>query len=264
MNALYRSGVDGLENIEVACISPPGRGLRHSEPFVTDMATMVQHIVDAMIMFFDMPYGIFGHSMGSLIGYEVICEIARRGLPPPLFFVASAECAPHVLGSNADGHVDLALLRTLSDAAFVEKVGSEWGFMSLSDVADPAVLSVVLPPLRADLALLESYTTQQHRRVNGVRESDTQQVRVLPCPVVVLGGQEDSSISMDMLRTWEDCCKQKEDFLVQLFEGGHFYMEEHHAPVMAFLQRHVEVHPNATRTIPQILPCFTLPLVIYR
>eukprot|EP00041_Stephanoeca_diplocostata_P017327 m.347085 g.347085 ORF g.347085 m.347085 type:complete len:2908 (+) comp20667_c0_seq20:342-9065(+) len=226
------SASDGLDNIEVACISPPGRSLRHGEPFHTDMAVMVPQIVDAMVMFFDMPYAILGHSMGSLVGYEVICEISRRGLPPPLLFVASSECAPHALRSDTVGHVDMASLRGLSDAEFVEKVGSEWGFMQLADIADAATLSLVLPPLRADLDLMDAYAMAQ--------QNTSKHIRPLPCPMIAFGGEDDHSVSMDMLRTWKDCCQNDQNFHAHLFSGGHFYMENHRKPVLAYLQKSLE------------------------
>jgi hypothetical protein len=57
----------------------------------------------------------FGHSLGSLVAYEVTLELRRRGLPLPAFLIASSSPAPQLHAPDDVGE-------GLSPAEFVDKV----------------------------------------------------------------------------------------------------------------------------------------------
>jgi surfactin synthase thioesterase subunit len=71
-----------------------------------------------MGMFFDRPFGFFGHSLGSLLVYEVALELRRRALPTPIFLAVSANTAPQMHTPDEVGEVG----EGLSATDFVDKV----------------------------------------------------------------------------------------------------------------------------------------------
>jgi pyochelin biosynthetic protein PchC len=71
---------------------------------------------------------------------------------------------------------------------------------------DPEMHELVLPPLRAELRLAETY-----RFVEGP---------ALGCPITALGGTADD-ITRDELAAWQRHTQAA--FAVDQFEGGHFY-----------------------------------------
>lgn len=198
----YRTWSDALDTVEVVAIHPPGRGSRTSEPLLTDMSEMVTQIVDAMTIYFDIPYGLFGHSLGALVGYEIVCEIHRRGLPPPLFYMASGEDAPHAFRDLTPIQQTTCTFQGLSDADFANEVGAQWGLIPKSILSNPELLPLVLPSLRADLEMFAAYTPSSDANADA-----SGSICTLPCPVVALGGRKDATVSEAMLQSWSACCE---------------------------------------------------------
>lgn len=92
--SLYREWASALAPwIEVQPVQLPGRESRFDEPPLTSMADLVQEILDPIGPYLDLPIAVFGHSMGALIGYELVRRLQRRqpvrygqrtpGLQPP-------------------------------------------------------------------------------------------------------------------------------------------------------------------------------------
>src|SRR6185295_19672066 len=51
------------------------------------------------------PYAIFGHSMGSLIAYELVQKIKARKLSGPIHAFFSGSCAPHLRDEKKTYHL---------------------------------------------------------------------------------------------------------------------------------------------------------------
>ncbi|OPG07002.1 hypothetical protein B1L11_31630 [Microbispora sp. GKU 823] len=159
-----------------------------------------------------LPYALFGHSMGGMLGYRLTrLLLAEGGAPPPaLLAVASWP----VRGATAAGLPD----PDDSDDGFLAALGALGGLPP--EVADdPAMLALTLPVARADFTLCRSYAYRDEPP--------------LPVPVAVFGGTEDLVAPPVSLEEWRD---HTEDFLgTRLYEGGHFFLREHLAPLAASL-----------------------------
>src|SRR5271155_4262724 len=80
--------------IELVAIELAGRNLRAQEPFSTDLRAAAAAIVPEILTLADRPLGLFGHSMGALIAFELTLQLERRGLAPACAFLAACP-APH-------------------------------------------------------------------------------------------------------------------------------------------------------------------------
>src|SRR5690349_13710103 len=71
----------------------PGRGARWREPLLTNIHKMAHDAFEQIRNDLTQPYAIYGHSMGSLIGYLLTKKILAYGLPAPmhLFFSGAHE-----------------------------------------------------------------------------------------------------------------------------------------------------------------------------
>ena len=82
------------ERIEVVPVEYAGRGVRAKEPLASSLAEMLEDAIRYCKEYRDrnVPYAVFGYSMGTLLGYEML---VRGGLSGELihFFVA-AEVSP--------------------------------------------------------------------------------------------------------------------------------------------------------------------------
>ena len=112
---IYRSWPQHLHpQIEAVAVELPGRAARFGEPPVSDCAALVGAIADAFEATpgylpggagaagadgggaLVLPYGLFGHSMGALLAFELAHALRARGHPPPVCLVASGARAPQV------------------------------------------------------------------------------------------------------------------------------------------------------------------------
>jgi pyochelin biosynthetic protein PchC len=83
--------------------------------------------------------------------------------------------------------------------------------------AEPDLLSLLLPALRADIAAIETYSPQR-------REP-------LDCPILAIGGADDRLTPRSHLEEWH--VQTRHDLRVRIFPGGHFYLEQCRDAVLA-------------------------------
>lgn len=190
--------------VQVCPILLPGRESRFSEPpyiriqaLLEDMAKQLEPWLD------DIPYVVFGHSMGSLLAFEWVRRLQRDRHPLPAWLFLSGRRAPDLPG-------DPELLHALPDREFIDKLMQRYEGIHAQILQDRELLDFFLPILRADIALVESY-----RFV----ESEP-----LDCPITVFAGLNDPSVDWDQMLAWKRHTRQR--FAVQFFQGGHFYPQE--------------------------------------
>lgn len=58
-------------NVELVAVQPPGRAERMSEPAHVSMAPLVEEIFRALQPFLELPFVLFGHSLGSWVAFEL-------------------------------------------------------------------------------------------------------------------------------------------------------------------------------------------------
>src|SRR5690606_21665412 len=92
--AVYRPWSSHLTpDVELHCVQLPGRGWRLREAPLRDLRALAGQVAEAIAALDDLPFAIFGHSMGSWLGLEVVRRLEELGRPPVRFF-ASGRQAP--------------------------------------------------------------------------------------------------------------------------------------------------------------------------
>jgi medium-chain acyl-[acyl-carrier-protein] hydrolase len=200
--SVYRPWVAPLSNaaVEVWPIQLPGRENRLAEPPYDDMCALVSRLADEFAPYLGpLPYAFFGHSVGASVGFELLREIRRRGLPGPRLLIVSAQRPPHRPAPDVPAH-------HLSRDQLVAKMRRYAG-TAPELFEDRALIDLVLPTLRADLALVErgGWTPEEP----------------LTCPIAVLGGSDDSTVRPAELPAWADLTSGPTR--VELLPGDHFY-----------------------------------------
>ncbi|WP_424186642.1 thioesterase II family protein [Actinokineospora sp. G85] len=162
--------------IEVAPVQLPGRGerVRH-----TPLSTWDDLMADvlARVGEHDGPVALFGHSLGALLAFECARALSAAGREP-LWLFASGHRAPHLAMREAP-------ISHLPDDEFVAALS---GSPTAAALADPAFRDLLLPMLRADFTVSETYS---------FTEADP-----LRCPLTVLGGTEDPDVNAAELVAW--------------------------------------------------------------
>ena len=181
-------------DIEVSAVQLPGRESRFLEAPVTAMESAVDELAPTILSTVDLPFAFFGHSMGALLAYHVARRLAEDGSPLPQRLYVSARRAPH-LGDREPIHL-------LPDAEMLARLGD-----SRIAQLDPELREMILPILRADLTMCETY-----RYAPGPP---------LPCPITAFGGRDDELADESEIVAWR--LHTSAEFEVRIFPGGHFY-----------------------------------------
>jgi surfactin synthase thioesterase subunit len=134
--------------VQVTAIQLPGREDRIQDRANDRLDSLLHELVPVLAGAVDGPYALFGHGLGALIAYEAARRLVERGAPPPLHLFVSALGAPH-----APYRSDF--VSGLPEPEFKRAMAALSGFPE--DVAWDASLSPLLPTLRADFQLRESY-----------------------------------------------------------------------------------------------------------
>jgi medium-chain acyl-[acyl-carrier-protein] hydrolase len=186
--------------VQVCPVLLPGREMRLSEQAYTDLDTLVEGIAGQLQPWLDIPYAIFGHSMGSLLAFEWVRKLQRERQSMPVWLFLSGRRAPDdESGENS--------LHSLPDPEFLRELTRLYEGIPPEILHVPELMEVFLPVLRADIAVVESYR---------FREDEP-----LDCPMTVFAGMQDASVDWDQLLAWKRQTSRR--FAVQLLPGGHFY-----------------------------------------
>jgi len=211
--AAFRSWHQALpRSLDVCAVQLPGRANRMGEPAMRAIPAMVDALLPALIPNLDLPFAFFGHSMGSALAYAVTHELARRSAPLPVHLFVSGRRPPRIPDPDPPLH-------PLSDADFIAEINRRYGGIPPEVLAEPDLMALLLPTLRADLLALETY--------------DPPAAAPLPCPVSAFGGADDPRTPRTHLEAWRD--ETRGAFRSRVFPGGHFYLEARRDEVLADL-----------------------------
>lgn len=197
---IFKSWADSLpDSIEVIGIELPGRGRRFSEPFIYDMGLAVDLLYESIKGYLDLPFAFYGHSNGALLAFELTKKIiSKLGISPQKVFIA-AKRSPH-LGAEYPLH-------RLDDQSFTQVIRDYKGTPA-QVFANPELLELYLPILRADFALSENYIF-----------SDQQPLAV---EAVLIAGNQDQIASVAEVFAWEDLFASPPD--QEILVGDHFFL----------------------------------------
>ncbi|MHC0433605.1 thioesterase II family protein [Streptomyces sp. O3] len=180
----------------------PGRGARFSEELPADLDDLAAPVVAALPADVD-DLVVLGHSMGSLVAFEVTRRLVAAGRPPRALIVSACR-APYLKNPS------VVLPERLSDDELVAAI-KERGGTDDAILDEPELREIVLPSIRADFGIDDVY------RFTG-------ELPAVTCPVTVLGGDSDPVAPPEVLTGWSDVTNGQVEHV--LFPGGHFYFQE--------------------------------------
>lgn len=200
------------EEVEVVGVQLPGRQERLREKPVTQVEALIQPLAQALQPYTDLPFYFFGHSLGAMISFELTRYLCDFTAVQPQTLIVSGRHAPQVRSTFPKIH-------RLDDQAFLEGV-KHYDGLPAEVLAHEELIQLILPALRADFTLSETYFYQP--------------APPLPHPIAAIGGTDDRSVPTTNLEAWQK--QTRAGFSMQLIDGGHFYFEEQPAAFFTALQ----------------------------
>lgn len=201
--SIFRLWADKLpEEVEVCPIFLPGHERRMREPPFKRLQPLVEALEQALLPFMDVPFAFFGHSMGTLISFELIRHLRRNQQAGPVHLFASSFRAPQLPDRNPPLH-------QLPDAEIIDML-TRIGGTPQSILQHAELMKMLIPIMRADFELCETYVYAPEPP--------------LDCPITAFGGEQDMLVSAQELEIWRT--QTRGPFSVNLFPGDHFFLHD--------------------------------------
>lgn len=198
-----------LPDVEILAAQLPGREQRLREAPLRDLGPLVDGLADALATLpqpaaTPLPLAVLGHSMGALVGFA-LCRALRGQSSPSRLFVAGAR-APHRPPRRP--------LHALPLPELLDELVAMGG-LSPQARAEPLLIELIEPALRADLHLAEAHVLPA--------------APPLSIPIHVFGGRDDGRVLVAELEAWRDATTVH--CTIDILPGGHFFVVERAADV---------------------------------
>lgn len=215
--SIFRNWPEYLSSdIEVCAIQLPGRESRFGESALTCLNKMVTQLVDVMEPYMDRPFVFYGHSMGTLIAFELARELRRQQKSGPLQLLVSGRCAPHIQDPCKQLH-------HLPEAEFIQGL-RDYNGTPEAVFNNSELMELIVPLIRADFTVCETFKYKQELP--------------LECPISAFAGVDE--VSSRFLQEWNE--QTTNNFESELFSGDHFFINTEQEKFVSALSKRLEYH----------------------
>ena len=189
-------------DIEVCGIQLPGRENRLREQPFESIAELAPALAEGILPLLDRPFAFYGHSLGGKIAFEVARALRRKRSALPCHIFVGACHAPQLSWPFPQLH-------DLVEAELIEGIQKRYGGIPHQILEDAELRALLVPALRADLRLMETY-----------RHSSESP---LDCAITAFGGLADTSVGRADLEAWRfQTCNA---FDLRMVAGDHFFLQ---------------------------------------
>ena len=199
--------------VELYCLQLPGRSKRIKEPPLTHFREVVTEAAKALLPLTDRRFAFFGHSLGAVIGFEVARWLLSNEQRIPEILFVSGRRAPQIADDGES-------TQEMNDEQFIARL-SELQGTPPELLADKEFLQFILPRLRADFKMIETYEYVDSGP--------------LPCFITAFGGTEDEESCEGRLEAWSR--QTSRGFSQYMIKGNHFFLHDRERELLTLLRR---------------------------
>jgi medium-chain acyl-[acyl-carrier-protein] hydrolase len=193
---------------QVLGVQLPGRENRMGEQPFRHVFPAVREIAKVVRRCGNLPFAFFGHSTGALLAFELTRELGRLRSAGPIHLFVSGYRAPSRPNLDAPIH-------ELPDSLLIQEL-RRLGGTPRAILENQEVMRLLLPVVRADFEMSETYRYEQHAP--------------LQCPITVFGGLQDGSVRNSDLPGWKN--ETRGSFSIRMFPGDHYFIRSCRIPVL--------------------------------
>ncbi|MBW1295673.1 thioesterase II family protein [Aquimarina litoralis] len=196
------------ELVDFLPLELPGRGKRFDQDFLDNKQSCVQDYVRQIksLRNKDLPYIIYGHSMGATLGLSVTFEMEKTG-DYPIQLIVTGNSGPGISYDLEDE--DSKIRYCLNDEEFKQEVISLGG-MPKEVINNDDLFEFFIPILRADFKVVET-------------NLDYEKNTVIKTPIHALMGSEEKH--QDKIDNWSEYTIGHFDY--DILNGDHFFIYDH-------------------------------------
>jgi len=198
---IYYNWANSLpDHVELCLVHLPGRERRLKEPPFNCMSKLVEALDRPLLPYLDRPVAFWGHSMGGLISFELARHYRRAyGLRAAQLFISAFGAPPRLcLPASVQNQQPVDFLHEVQSLNQVTRLTAD----------SMPLLKLMLPALKADLALCATYSYQAEAP--------------LDCAITALGGLDDHQVKCEDLEAWREETTGR--FALRMFRGDHFFI----------------------------------------
>lgn len=192
------------DSIELVPIELAGRGRRMKEEFYESMSQAVDdvyNIINPLIKESD--YALYGHSMGTIIAFELCRKLINERERQPLHLFVSGRYPPSVAREKK-------YLSRLPNNEFINEI-FKLGGTSSKLIDDKELRDLFIPILKADYRIIEEY---KYIDIN----------KKFDFGITAFNGKADTEVTYSEIKQWQNHTIAKN--IVYEFEGNHFFIND--------------------------------------
>lgn len=190
------------DSVNLIPLELAGRGMRSKENFYESIDEAVEDIYNTIEDKIDgTKFAFLGHSMGTLIEYELIYKIYEQKHQLPVHAFFSGRYIPQAKKSKED-------LYKLSDKDFIDEI-YKIGGTPKEFFENEELVKMFIPILKSDYKIVETY---EHKDKKEKFSFD----------ITIFNGREDKDVTINDSYEWKNLTKSNCD--VYIFDGGHFFI----------------------------------------
>lgn len=201
--AAYRGLATAMagKGVDAYVVQYPQRADRLTHPAAETVEAMAAGLFEAGDWGRVGPLRLFGHCMGAIVAFEFARIAERHGVDVRELWVSASQAPATVAGSPP--------LPTTGPEVLADMV--DLGGTDPRLLADEDFVDLLLRAVRADYEAFNRYSCEADERIQA--------------DIHVIGGSHDHRVDRDMLQRWETHTQAV--FTLLMFDGGHFYLNEH-------------------------------------
>lgn len=187
--------------IKLVPVILPGRGERLDEDPHVDLRTLLDEIIKELKVNLNIPVAFYGSCFGAICAFEVAKEVIKIPGTNVKHLFVSSQIAP---GQNYTGKK----IYDLPEKEFIHELVQE-GALPEELAADEEMLEIMMPALRADYKIYDTYKYRQEAK--------------LLCPITAFKGDSDETVDQEAMNLWQ--WETEGPFRFVEMSGGHLFDE---------------------------------------
>lgn len=194
------------KRIKIYPLELAGHGQRMQEPLNASVDEVVQEFLPVIKenIFGERPYALFGHSMGTILAYELALAIQKEQLHPPVTMFLSGRYPPHFIYGEKGNHL-------LPDKEFLHQL-MKLGGTPAQFLQSTELLKIFLPVLRNDYRIINEHL------LNAIKEKFDFDIAFF------YSDSDDFVKDKKIAAGWAKYTNKL--FSMFEFQGGHFFLNE--------------------------------------